>query len=293
MSPFPSSGRPSGSTMRPSSPSPTGTSSRRPVRLTWSPSSIWSHSPNSTVPTLSDSRFSARPVTSCGSSSSSIDMQLSRPWTREMPSATDRTVPTSERSAPPSSSPSMRLLRMLVISSGLICTASPYPLRGPLDLLPKLFQPVPHARVEDHVPYPEHEPAKYVGVDLRGELDAAPGLLLDALADRLHEALVELHRARHGHGQEALLLGPHGVIGAADPVDHRHAVPLRQEFEEADNVLVGPFDHASDALLLLLGREVGREEEQPQVAVLLERVRELSQLVVDAVDDVVLLGDLE
>ena len=36
-------------------------------------------------------------------------------------SATDRTVPTSERSAPPSSMPSMRSLRMLVISSGLIC----------------------------------------------------------------------------------------------------------------------------------------------------------------------------
>ena len=66
MSPLPSSGLPSGSTMRPSSASPTGTSIRRPVRLTWSPSSILSHSPNSTAPTLSDSRLSARPVTSCG-----------------------------------------------------------------------------------------------------------------------------------------------------------------------------------------------------------------------------------
>ena len=36
---------------------------------------------------------------------SSIDMQLSSPWTREMPSATDSTVPTSDRSAPPSRSP--------------------------------------------------------------------------------------------------------------------------------------------------------------------------------------------
>ena len=78
-SPLPSSGFPSGSTMRPSSSSPTGISSRRPLRLTVSPSSILSHSPNSTAPTLSDSRLSARPVTSCGSSSSSIDMQLSRP----------------------------------------------------------------------------------------------------------------------------------------------------------------------------------------------------------------------
>ena len=38
-----------------------------------------------------------------------------------MPSATERTVPTSVSSAVPLSSPSMRLFRMLVISSGLIC----------------------------------------------------------------------------------------------------------------------------------------------------------------------------
>ena len=40
---------------------------------------------------------------------------------RAMPSATESTVPTSVRSACPASSPSMRLLRMDVISSGLIC----------------------------------------------------------------------------------------------------------------------------------------------------------------------------
>ena len=57
------------------------------MRLTVSPSTIFSQSPNSTAPTLSDSRFSARPVTSCGSSSISSDMQLSRPWMRAMPSA--------------------------------------------------------------------------------------------------------------------------------------------------------------------------------------------------------------
>jgi hypothetical protein len=54
-------------------------------------------------------------------------MQFSSPWTREMPSAIDSTVPTSDRSAPPSSSPSMRALRMLVISSGLICMLASSP----------------------------------------------------------------------------------------------------------------------------------------------------------------------
>ena len=127
MSPLPSSGTPSGETMRPSSASPTGISSSWFVRLTVSPSTILSHGPNSTAPTLSDSRLSARPVTSCGSSSISKAMQFSRPWMRAMPSATDRTVPTSVRSAWPSSRPSMRLLRMDVISSGLIFKMAPKP----------------------------------------------------------------------------------------------------------------------------------------------------------------------
>ena len=121
ISPLPSSGLPSGSTIRPSRPSPTGMSSRRPVRLTVSPSEIFSHSPNSTAPTLSDSRLSASAVTSWGSSSISNDMQFSRPWTRQMPSATDSTVPTSVSSASEVSRPSIRLLRIEVISSGLIC----------------------------------------------------------------------------------------------------------------------------------------------------------------------------
>ncbi len=121
ISPLPSSGLPSGSTIRPSSSSPTGISSRRFVRRTVSPSAIFSHSPNSTAPTLSDSRLSARPVTSWGSSSISNDMQFSSPWMRQMPSATDSTVPTSVRSAPDWSRPSMRFLRIEVISSGLIC----------------------------------------------------------------------------------------------------------------------------------------------------------------------------
>ncbi len=121
ISPLPSSGRPSGFTIRPSSCSPTGISSSAPVRFTVSPSEMRCHSPKSTAPTLSDSRFSASPVTPCGSSSISNDMQLSSPCRRAMPSATESTVPTSVSSAAPLPRPSMRLLRMLVISSGLIC----------------------------------------------------------------------------------------------------------------------------------------------------------------------------
>ena len=75
----PSIGLPSGSTTRPISASPTGTDITSPVRLTVSPSSIFSHSPNSTAATLSSSRFSASPVTPWGSSSFSSATQAVSP----------------------------------------------------------------------------------------------------------------------------------------------------------------------------------------------------------------------
>src|SRR3954453_934661 len=305
-SPLPSSGLPSGSTMRPSSPLPTGISSSLPERLTVSPSSILSHGPNSTTPTLSDSRLSARPVTSCGSSSSSDDMTLSSPWTREMPSATDSTVPTSEGSAPPSSSPWMRSLRMLVISSGLICTfrgsyrflahpAKPGAsgLRRLGDLLSKLFESVADGGVEDHVAPPHHQPAEYVGVDVRGQVHPAPGLLLDAPADLLDQARVELRGAGHRDRQQLVLLCPGPVKDPPDPEQDRHAVPLGEQLEEVEEALVGVAHDPPDAHLLLLAREVGGEQEHLQVAIGVERVGALPPLVVQAVEDVVVLGRLE
>src|ERR1044071_229202 len=152
MSPLPSSGWPSGETMRPSSCSPTGMSRRWLVRLTVSPSTILSQGPNSTVPTLSDSRLSARPV----------------------------------RSSWPSSRPSIRLLRMDVISSGLICID----LLGLHDLLAKLFESVAHGCVEDGVADPHHDPTQDLRVDVRRELHLAVGLLGDAIAELLDDRLV-------------------------------------------------------------------------------------------------------
>src|SRR3954453_14820373 len=219
--PLPSSGWPSGSTMRPSRASPTGISMSSPVRLTVSPSTTLSHSPKSTTPTLSDSRLSARPVTSCGSSSFSNDMQLSRPWTRAMPSATDRTVPTSVRSASPSSSPSMRLLRMLVISSGLICmeilfrppVLASSDLRTTLgrarDLLSKVLEAVADGGVEDGIADADDDAAQDVGLHPRRELGLAAGLLGDLVADLPHRVLVELHGGGDLDREEAVLLLPH------------------------------------------------------------------------------------
>src|SRR5438093_2088658 len=294
--PLPSSGWPSGSTMRPSSASPTGTSRSLPVRLTVSPSTILSHSPNSTTPTLSASRLKASAVTSCGSSSISRLMQFSSPCTRAMPSATDSTVPTSVSSAWPVSSPSMRLLRMDVISSGLICSGIGLLRSAPLaagDLSAKLFESVADGRVEDRVADAQHDPADDVGLDARGQVDPAPGLLGDALAQRADHLVVELDGRRQVHGQELALLAPERVVVAADAVDDRHPMLLEQQLEEVHEDRLGALDRLVQPLLLLVAREVGREEERRQRAVLLHGVRELAELLADLVELVVLAGDLD
>src|SRR3954451_21558518 len=265
ISPLPSSGLPSGSTMRPSSASPTGISSSRFMRLTVSPSTICSHGPNSTAPTLSDSRLSARPVTSCGSSSISNDWQFSMPWMRAMPSPIDRTVPTSVRSAWPVSRPSIRLLRMEVISSGLICMRLGGSLGRASDLLAKLFEAFAHRGVEHLVADADDDAAEDVGVDLRGELDLAAGLVGDPVADLADRALVELDRRGDRDRQQLVLVLPERVVGAPDPEDHRHAVILDQQLEEVDEDLVGPVERLVQPLRLLLGGEVRGEEEDLEV----------------------------
>ena len=69
--PLSSSGRPSGSTTRPSSAAPTGTSTTRPVVLTVSPSLTPVALPRMTAPTVSSSRLRAMPIKPPGNSRSS------------------------------------------------------------------------------------------------------------------------------------------------------------------------------------------------------------------------------
>src|SRR3954447_17339037 len=293
-SPLSSSGRPSGSTMRPSSSSPTGISSSLPVRLTVSPSTTLSQSPNSTTPTLSSSRFSASPVTSWGRSSISSDMQLSSPWTRAMPSATERTVPTSARSAPSVSRPSMRSRRMLAISSGLISTFFSFALSSrACDFLSQSLQLVAHARVQDHVANLQHDPPEDVLVDVGLELDRLARLLLDLLSHLLDEVRGQVDRARQLHLEAALLLRPHLVEPAPDAHDRGHAVLLREQLEEVDEFRLRPRDNPSDALALLGRREVGAEQKYLQITVFRDRVSDLAELVVDLVQLSLVPGDLE
>src|SRR5690348_14323524 len=236
MSPLPSSGLPSGSTMRPSSSSPTGISSRRLVRLTVSPSTILFQSPKSTAPTLSDSRLSARPVTSFGSSSISNDMQFSRPWMRQMPSATESTVPTSVRSALEVSRPSIRLFRIEVISSGLISMNGSLQQRQtgsrPRYLLAKLFESVPDRGIKDEIADSEDDAAEDVRVYDCRKLNLVPGLLADALSNAFHGRFVEWHGARDLDGQQPVHGVPHLLVPSADAEDRGHPVAFDQRLEE-------------------------------------------------------------
>src|SRR4051812_13639689 len=121
--PLPSIGSPSALTTRPFSSGPIGTSRMRPVHLTVSPSEMCSYSPRITAPTESRSRFIVRPKLgepsgAAGNSSISPCIASERPWTRQMPSVTETTVPWLRMSAE-TASPSMRLLISSEISAGV------------------------------------------------------------------------------------------------------------------------------------------------------------------------------
>src|SRR3954447_6869803 len=293
MSPLSSSGRPSGSTRRPSSSGPTGISSSLPVRFTVSPSETLSHSPKSTAPTLSSSRFSARPTTSWGSSSISRDMQLSIPWMRAIPSPISRTVPTSERSAESVSMPSIRSRRIDAISSGLISIAAVPFLRRSGDALSQFLEPVGDARVQDHVSHLHDQPTEDVGVHLALELHLVARLLLDLRADPLGDLRIELDGAGHGDAESLVLLGPERVVLPPDPEEDRHAVLLQEKIEEVDQLRLGAGDSLGQPFLLLGGREVGAEEEELHLVVLLERIGELAELISDLIELPLLLGHPE
>src|SRR5680860_1206277 len=285
-SPLSSSGRPSGSTRRPSSSSPTGIRNRWPVRFTVSPSTTLSHAPKRTAPTLSSSRLRARPVTPCGSSSISSAMQLSRPWMRAMPSATESTVPTSERSALPVSSPSILSRRIDAISSGLISMRVLYAsLRRLGDALSKFVQATADARVEHHVAHLQDDAAEDLLVDPTGQIDL--------LADLPDHSRIELGRAGHGDVDLPPLPLPDHIELAADAEQLRHPPLLDQQLEEVDQLGLGAVERPAQPLDLLGRGEVRAEEEDLQLAPGVERRGELAQPLADRVELALRLGHVE
>src|SRR5258708_3375946 len=280
--------------MRPSSSSPTGIRSSGPVRLTVSHSTTLSHSPKSTAPTLSDSRLSARPVTPCGSSSISSAMHFSRPWMRAIPSATDSTVPTSERSALPVSSPSIRSRRIDAISSGLISIGVLYAsLRRLGDALSKFLQAIANARVEDHVADLQDDATEDLRVNPACQIDPLIGLALDLLTDLGNHGRVQLGCAGHGHVDPPILLLPQLLEMATDAEDLRGPVLLDQQLEEVEELGVGARNRAPQPVYLLRRGEVRTEEEDPQLAVRVEGVGELGELVANRIELPLLLRYLE
>src|SRR5262249_35762608 len=104
----PSMGRPSGSTMRPSSPSPTGTLATSPVlRTTWSASTP-SASSSSTQPTEFRSSVSTKPICPCSNRTNSFKRTSRRPETLATPSPTEPTRPISSVVADSTAAPTRR-----------------------------------------------------------------------------------------------------------------------------------------------------------------------------------------
>src|SRR3954453_9857662 len=223
--PRPSSGLPSGSTTRPSRPSPTGTEATRPVRRTGSPSMTCSHSPNSAAPTSSSSRLNARPTTPCSSSSISIATAFSRPYRRAIPSPTCRTVPTSARSVSTSYC-SIRERRIDVISSGRSFISAPH------QFLSQSFKSSTHARVRAIRPGLEDEASDQRRVDAARRLNLPSCRLLD-LPDDLARLRVGQLARRHELDVEAALLARHQPFELLrDVLDLPRASLLGNELEE-------------------------------------------------------------
>src|SRR5882672_11062454 len=221
-------------------------------------------------------------------------MQLSRPWMRAIPSATDSTVPTSERSALPVSSPSILSLRIDAISSGLISIGVLYAsLRRLGDALSKFLQATADARVEHHVADLQDDATEDLAVNTACQLNRLAGLPLDLLADFGHHGRVQLYRAGHGHIDPLVLLLPHLLELAANAEGLGHPVLLDQQLEEVDELGVGAGERALQPVHLLRRGEVWAEEEDLQLTVAGEGIGELDEIVTDRVQLALLLGHLE
>src|SRR5271165_1770807 len=200
--PLPSIGLPSASTTRPSSISPTGTSTMAPVRETVSPSRISRSSPKITTPTLSVSRFSAMPRRpAVGNSTISPDITFCRPNTRAIPSPTDRTWPVSATLASVSNA-AICFFRISEISAGRISIS-----RGSLHGVLQTLQPGFQTGVVQAGADPDDQAAKQIGFDPLIDIDAAIAGLDQPGAQLL--ALHVVQRMRRGDmgGDDAAPLG--------------------------------------------------------------------------------------
>ena len=125
------------------------------------------------------------------------------------------------------------------------------------------------------------------------EVDLLPGLAFDLLADFLDDRRVQLDGAGDGDVDTAVLLLPELVELAPDAEDLRHPVLVDEQLEEVDQLGLGARDRPLDPLLLLRRGEVGAEEEDLQLAVAVDGIGELAQLLLQRVQLAFVAAHLE
>src|SRR5512134_277446 len=211
MGPRPSTGCPRALTTRPTMASPHGTSTMRPVRRTVSPSLISWSSPRRTTPTLSSSRLSTMPRTSPGNSRSSPAIAFSRPWTRAIPSSTERTTPVSATSMR-FSYPLIWLFRISVISSARMLMAAFSPL---LQVFADLVDLRAHAAVVHGGTHPHDHAPEHRGIHGLLQHDLLPR---PPLEDRLEEVFLRAGQGHRDHDLDPL-----------DPLELLHHAAQRDE----------------------------------------------------------------
>src|SRR3954465_10903788 len=201
MGPLPSIGWPSEFTTRPRSSGPIGTDRILPVVFTVSPSVMCWYSPRITAPTESRSRFSARPKVFFGNSSISPCITSESPWTRQMPSVTETTVP-CVRICTPASRFWIRPLMSSEISDGFNCIECSLTFQCRLERAELRARRAVDDFVSDHDLHAADQLA--VDVDLRAYL--APGLLFQALDEVGELRIGELEGRVHFGLDHALAL---------------------------------------------------------------------------------------
>src|SRR5262245_22976475 len=265
MGPFPSRGLPSGSTTRPMSPGPTGTSSSAPVRRTVWPSFRSLYSPRMIAPIEPSSRLKTWPRTPPSNSSISPASALSRPWMRAMPSPTSRIVPTSATSSVERKD-SISLRRTAVISSGLNRMALLGDRDGRVRLreaLAQLGELTADAAVGDEVADAQHGPADERGADDVGQDRRLAQRRRQARADGLDRVRRHRRRRRERHPHAAEPLVEEALVGVGDLGQGRHALALEQHVEEVrEQVRRLAAKRLVDRRVLRVAVDAAREEER-------------------------------
>jgi hypothetical protein len=147
------------------------------------------------------------------------------------------------------------------------------------------------SRIE--LPDAQDDPAEDVGVDGGLELDLAAGLLADLAADALDRGRVELDGRGDLDRAGACSPRPRAGRTPAEAEDRRHAVLLDEQLEEVLHDGVGAVEQPSSPSFFSAVEKYGREEERLQLAVAVQGLRELAELLLDHVDLPAVLGDLE